>query len=774
MKDKVDKTKHLHSNIKIKGLTPSNVVNAFLEAEDRSILIKDENLKYIYVNQVFTSTYKHTEAEVLGFNDFDLTDNETAQNRRQMDLDVLINKKTVTYEAVWVDRLSKITKFPIKMSNGHFGVGAYITDISEIRKHEKQQEKDLSRHKILTDVLTRSFQSKQEQLDFVLNEALNLTESKYGYIYLYDDKKCEFSLNSWTIGVMDSCEVVDKQTKYILEKTGLWGEVVRQEKPIIVNDFNRPNLLKKGYPNGHVQLKNFMSIPVIIDERILAVVGLGNKPGDYDDIDIYEITMLMNGAWNAVERREAQEKLSLERNKYLQTLISIGDGVMVVNQLGNIEMLNQVAEKLTGWSIDEALGKHYRDIFMIQNCPEIVDQIEGVLASDSIQKIENSAIVISRDGTEYYLEDSAAPIKDDTNTTIGVVLVLRDVTQKIQQREKIDYLSFHDYLTGLYNRLFLEEELRRLDTDRNLPISIIMGDVNGLKMTNDIFGHASGDLLIKSAAVVLKKVCREGDIVARVGGDEFVILLPNTTQIDAEKIICRINSELSNEYIIAIKCSMSLGCDTKELKSQDIERTMVNAESRMYKVKTLNRKSINTEMINTIIASLYSKSLREEQHSLNVSDICQNIGVAMKLPETEVKKLKNAGFLHDIGKIALDPRLLNKEPPLTIDEFNMIKDHPLLGYRILNSFDDTLDLADIVLAHHEHWDGSGYPKGLAGDEIPLIARIISVAEYYERILNSNSESINKDKAIKYIEDYAGRYFDPDITEVFIHIAEKED
>jgi PAS domain S-box-containing protein len=215
---------------------------------------------------------------------------------------------------------------------------------------------------------------------------------------LYDEEKKELILNSWTQGVLEDCKIIDKQRVFQLENTGIWGEVVRQRKPIVVNDFKQPNSLKKGYPKGHVKLIRLMSVPVIIDEKIVAVVGLANKEKDYDNHDVFEMSLLMSGTWNAVERREAQERLALERNKYLQILISIGDGVMVVDSKGHVEMLNDVAEKLTGWSIKEAYGKHYRDVFILsheQDRAVIKDLIEEVILTDAIQGMESHVLVNS-------------------------------------------------------------------------------------------------------------------------------------------------------------------------------------------------------------------------------------------------------------------------------------------------------------------------------------------------------------------------------------------
>ena len=196
------------------------------------------------------------------------------------------------------------------------------------------------------------------------------------------------------------------------------------------------------------------------------------------------------------------------------------------------------------------------------------------------------------------------------------MITFLDNTERKRNEDYIKYLSYHDSLTRLYNRMFFEEEMRRLNTERSLPLSIIFGDVNGLKLTNDIFGHAAGDDLLRKTAEILKKVCREEDIMARMGGDEFAILLPKTSAQVALKIIERIKNEFSKEPIGVIKYSISMGYDTKVKMNKSIEETMENAEDMMYKEKMLNRKIIDSSMIQTIIETLHNASEREKQHSI--------------------------------------------------------------------------------------------------------------------------------------------------------------
>ena len=250
---------------------------AFINADDSLVYLKDENLKYVFVNRAFETYFQLRAEDIIGRDDFSLKDDGFSKKRRESDLAVLEKETLITGEEEWEGRVYRTVKFPVRMMNGRVGVGAYKIDITDEREKSKKLQRMMYRHKILVDVLTMSFHDIQEQLDYVLHQSLLLTDSQYGYIYLYDEESREFTLNSWTNGVMQDCAVTDRQTKYQLVKTGIWGEVVRQRKPIVVNDFMQTNPLKKGYPEGHVQLHRFMSIPVIFDEKIVAVVGLANN-----------------------------------------------------------------------------------------------------------------------------------------------------------------------------------------------------------------------------------------------------------------------------------------------------------------------------------------------------------------------------------------------------------------------------------------------------------------------------------------------------------------
>jgi len=283
-----------------------------------------------------------------------------------------------------------------------------------------------------------------------------------------------------------------------------------------------------------------------------------------------------------------QEKLRDSEEHLSATLRSIGDGVIACDVEGKVVNLNIVAEKLTGWTLEDALGKHIGDVFHIVDFQthEMVDNPVFRAIHDGVSIIlSDHVVLIATDGTECQIADSCAPIRDIAGIVTGAVLVFRDVTEEYKKSEEIKYLSFYDVLTGLFNRRFFETELARLDTERNWPLTILMGDVNGLKIVNDTFGHNVGDKLLVKVAEIIKNSCRADDIAARIGGDEFVILLPKTDGFEAEKLINRIGELCKEEEIEGTTVSISFGYATKTSEADKTKIILAKADEMMYKNK---------------------------------------------------------------------------------------------------------------------------------------------------------------------------------------------
>lgn len=643
----------------------------------------------------------------------------------------------------------------------------------EVRRQTARLENNLYRNTIMFNVMNQEYSSVSDWLDYVLNEIIRMTGSEFGYIYLFDEESNELILNSWSKGVMDDCLIAEKQTVYKLESTGIWGEVIRQRKPMYINDFSASNPHKKGYPEGHVKLDKWMAVPIFEDNKIIATVGLANKPDDFDDNDIYQVTALMSGVWNMIERAKFRDELELSKNKYLSTLVSIGDGVMVVGLNEKIEMINKVCAEMTGWTEEEAINMHYKDVFRLSHENpeyEIMDPVFETLRSGISHDLSNHATLTSKDGRVYMIEDRASPIKNLQNEILGVVLVFRDATQKQKNRRQIEYLSFHDALTGLYNRRFFEEEMKRLDTPRNYPLTIIMADLNGLKLTNDAFGHYEGDKLLKQTGELFRAHLRSEDIAARWGGDEFVILMPKTTSDDAEKIVKRITQGAAEMKSSKGILSIAFGWETKTDNTIDLEDVFKNAEEYMYKRKVSESQGVRGLTIKTIINTLFEKSPREERHSQRVRELAIKIAKALNLSQHMIDDIATLGLLHDIGKIMTPNEILDKPGRLTESEYDEIKKHPSTGYRMLSATNEFSSIANSVLSHHERWDGKGYPNGIKGDEIPIEARIIAIADAYDAMTSSRPyrvDGLPLDKAKQELIDSAGIQFDPDVIALMI-------
>ena len=378
------------------------------------------------------------------------------------------------------------------------------------------------------------------------------------------------------------------------------------------------------------------------------------------------------------------------------------------------------------------------------------------------------------DKERSFYETFYNPIINENNEIIGAAAFARDITERKNKEKEILHLSYHDKLTEIYNRRFLEEEMKRLDTKRQLPLSIIMGDLNSLKLTNDTFGHNTGDTILKEAAGLLKRICRSDDILARWGGDEFVILLPKTTETDAEEIAARIKKECSKLIIKNIPLGLSIGIATKTEENQDIDRFILEAESNMYKNKLVEKESSASSIIFALQQALFEKSNETLEHALRIKDNAIKLGRSVKLYSSQIDELSLLASLHDIGKVAIPEAILLKKDKLTEKEWEIIKRHPEIGFNIAQSSPQIIHIAKLILACHENWDGSGYPKGLKKDEIPIVSRIIFICDAYDVMIGERAykKPMDKKEAIKELKRCAGTQFDPVLVKKFIEILSK--
>lgn len=450
-------------------------------------------------------------------------------------------------------------------------------------------------------------------------------------------------------------------------------------------------------------------------------------------------------------RRDAGQ----ERRKYEQILRGVSDAIVIINSEGRVEMLNTQAQELSGWNVEDAVGHGYKEIYCtpLAEYDPVAEALEGQVVS------RNHTLLKAKSGEELLITDRVSPLLGDNNRVIGVSCMFRTHCSLIQS-------SFRDSLTGLFNRSFLEQELPRLDRPEHWPLSILVGDLNGLKLTNDVFGHSVGDELLIAVSEAFLEVCRPSDRVFRWGGDEFIVLLPKTGREGALQVRKRLQNALEGRVVGTISVNLPLGCSTKDGADQDIREVWQQAEEEMYWIKTIGHKRFQKETLEAIVQELYGRSSAEREHAERVSALAEEFGKHLGLKKDELRNLRLCGLLHDIGKVVIDPDILERPYPLKPEDEREMKRHPLVGFRLLNVLEDTADLAAAVLAHHEHWDGGGYPRGLKEDEIPYFGRILAVVETYDRV-----HTIDKDRALQLIAEGAGKKFDPELSHAFLQMIQ---
>jgi len=477
------------------------------------------------------------------------------------------------------------------------------------------------------------------------------------------------------------------------------------------------------------------------------------------------------------ERKRAEMKLQESEERFRISQEISPDGFTILHPLRNeadevIDFAfvyeNQAIARINKTDPQEVIDRRLLDLMPTHSGTAIFDAYKQVANTGKSQIFEeiNVGEIIS---TPTWLRLVIISMGHD------IAILAQDISERKKAEEQLLYISYHDHMTGLYNRRFFEEELKKIDIEDNLPLSIIMCDINGLKLVNDSFGHDAGDELLKSAAKIIKRACRKKDIIARLGGDEFVILLKNTTASESVRIANQIKEFASNERVANIELSISYGYDTKTDAEQSIVEIIANAENHMYRHKLYERSSLRSKTIDFIMNTLFEKSNRELFHSKRVSAISKEIAAKMNLSKDAVNQVGIAGLIHDIGKIGIDEKILNKNGQLTDAERKDIEKHPEMGWRLLSSTDEFAELAQFVLTHHEKWDGSGYPSGLKGEAIPLEARILAVADAYDAMTSERTykKGISPEEAVQELKRCSGTHFDPDIVEIFVSQVHKD-
>lgn len=476
------------------------------------------------------------------------------------------------------------------------------------------------------------------------------------------------------------------------------------------------------------------------------------------------------------ERKQTEEALQQSEEKYREILASIEDGFFEVDLKGNINFCNEAAARMLGYKVDEFLGMNYRSF-----CKEprfVFNTFNKAFQTGQIQHAQTFEMV-QKDGTDAYGELSLSLVHDKEGNLVGFRGVGRDVTERKEHEEQLKYLSLHDQLTGLFNRIYFENELERLGLSREYPVTIISVDLDGLKLVNDTVGHEQGDQLLIACAQVLKESLRNSDILARVGGDEFVALLPRTNSLTGEKIVERIHYQIeshNSSHQGKLPLNISLGISTAETADKLLQDAFKEADDLMYRAKLHKGVDARSQVILSLLAALGERDFITEGHARRLEELCCKMGEKVNLTKKQLSDLTLLAQVHDLGKVGIPDKVLFKEGPLTDREWEVMEQHSEKGYRIALSSHDLSGIADLILKHHERWDGTGYPLGLKGKDIPLECRILAIADAYDAMTSDRPyrRAMSKTEAILELKAGLGCKFDPCLLDIFLSILKASD
>ncbi|NMA55308.1 MAG: diguanylate cyclase [Firmicutes bacterium] len=481
---------------------------------------------------------------------------------------------------------------------------------------------------------------------------------------------------------------------------------------------------------------------------------------------------ILQAITDITEQVRAQEALRLSEARYRQIVDTLQEGYYETDVRGNITFCNDAACRLLGFEPGSLTGKNFRHL--VHNPQAAVKTFKDIYATKEpcrglVLKLKHKTSKLR------FAELSITPIKNREGEITGFCGVAWDITERKMREEKLEYLSWHDALTGLFNRAWFEQQLEKLDSN-SFPITVLTADLDGLKLVNDTMGHHHGDKLLKTCANILQGSIRAGDLVARIGGDEFAAILTKTEEKAAKAVIKRIRLALAdhNEQNPQLPLSLSIGVATS-YKHEPILETFKKADGHMLGNKLHRSIRKKSQLVHALSAALAERDYTTKLHAERLQDLCPRLGQRVGLSEREQANLALLAKVHDLGKVGVPDSILFKRGPLTAEEREIMEQHPEKGYRIAGSSPEIAHIARYVLCHHERWDGKGYPLGLKGEEIPLKCRILALADAYDAMTSDRPyrKAMSRQEALAEIKRCAGTQFDPRLAKEFIRMIKEE-
>ncbi|MDD3852455.1 MAG: PAS domain S-box protein [Syntrophomonadaceae bacterium] len=494
-------------------------------------------------------------------------------------------------------------------------------------------------------------------------------------------------------------------------------------------------------------------------------------------------------ARDITERKLMEDQLRSTNRHLLDIIEFLPDATFVIDKNKQVIAWNRAIVEMTQVPPHQILGEKdyaYSIPFYGYPRPMLSDCLTLPL-----NELETRYPFIKKEGDSLYTEVTApklnggkgafiwakaSPLYDSNGNITGAVETIRDISDRKQFEEQLKYMSLHDTLTSLYNRTYFEEEVNRLEVSRHKLIGLIICDVDGLKLVNDTLGHEAGDRLLIQVAKLLKSCFRADDVVSRIGGDEFAILVPGCNAKNLESAYSRIKAAVHRHNSSApdVPISLSVGFAIRDNPELTMNEVFQIADNNMYREKLHSSQSARSAIVQTLMTTLKARDYITEKHTARLREIVALMAQHINLPEHRLTDLKLLAEFHDIGKVGIPDHILFKPGPLTIQETQEMRRHSEIGYRIALSAPELVPIADWILKHHEWWNGQGYPAGLKENEIPLECRILALADSYDAMTSDRPyrAAMSKQNALEEIRKFAGIQFDPLLAILFIELIEK--
>lgn len=351
-----------------------------------------------------------------------------------------------------------------------------------------------------------------------------------------------------------------------------------------------------------------------------------------------------------------------------------------------------------------------------------------------------------------------------------VLIMIRDMTERVTLENTLRDMVDRDSLSQVYNRHYFESLLAKKNHISIQDFSLIIIDIDGLKMINDTLGHRVGDRMIKEVSRFVRETFDNYGVVARIGGDEFGVILEKVDIEEIESLLVRLNQRIKNynQQENTIRLSLSSGYAYHAEGHLNVELIFQEADNNMYQNKLLKTSSTKNNLVKTLMKALEAKDYITEGHADRMEVLATVMGRELKLQQNIIDRIQLLTKFHDIGKVGIPDSILKKAGSLTEDEWRVMRTHSSIGERIANESSELKEIAHLILKHHERYDGNGYPLGLKGEDIPIECRILSIVDTFDAMTNDRPyrKALPVNVAIEEIIAHAGTQFDPELVEIF--------